>query len=270
MENKKDNTLLIILLVVIIILLSVFGFLLYLQNKDNSKVNNNQNNVAAPTNNNQNSEVNTGKQNSVTIVEYTKEKIDEKTNRIRFEGENDLSTTRDYSLAINNLKVDFGFPGTTDQSIKVNDNEIGTSFWYPEIYTIDDTTIFVTGGTDIRSTTVYLVNKNGELIKKIYNLDPNYSDMVISGAQENLVINKEGLKFKGTRGTHGPTIYSLQKSGNYSSLADIDLSKCSVFNKYAEEVMDGTYEMKYLGNSSWGELTNTGYTLLKDTDIKCN
>ena len=205
-------------------------------------------------------EVENNKDNSAAETKYTKEKIDEETNRIRFEGENDYSNFRTYSLSINGLKVDFG--KGYGEKIKVYDKEIGWSAWYPQIYTIDSATIIVTGGTDIRSTTVYIVNKNGELIKEIYSLDSNYDDMVISAADDSLTINKEGLKFKGTRGFHGPTLYSLRKTDEY-------LSDCSTFNKYANEVLRGTYEMKYLGNGTFGEIENTGYTLVKDSDIVC-
>ena len=258
MENKKDNSLLVILLVIIIILLSVFGFLLYLQNKDIAKTNNNDNNQTTNT-------------NQIVTTDYQMEKIDDLTSQIVYEYEEGKGKSVDLKINENVITIK-AYANFTDNNdgIFVNGNRIGDSFWAPTIYTLDENLIFVTGWTDIRSTHVFVVDKNGKLVKDdIQKLDSNfggdstYNGMVIGGSEEdNVIVTKDGINFKGTRITHGPRLDSQDGELLFDSAG-----KC--ISKYLNEPVYGTYEMKYLGNGSWGEITNTSYTLLKDSGL-CN
>ena len=263
MENKKDNSLLVILLVIIIILLSVFGFLLYLQNKENTKVNNNDNNVQINNTQTQNDNP------AVVTTDYQMKKIDELTSQIVYEYEEGEGKSVDLKINENvvTIKANANFTGG-DDGIFVNGNRIGDSFWAPTIYTLDENLIFVTGWTDIRSTHVFIVDKNGKLVKDdIYKLDSgfggdnSYEGMLIAD-YESAVATKDGINFKGTRITHGPRLDSRDGELLFDSAG-----KC--ISKYLNEPVYGTYEMKYLGNGSWGEITNTSYTLLKDSGL-CN
>ncbi len=265
MENKKDNSLLVILLVIIIILLSAFGFLLYLQNKDIAKTNNNDNNTNQVINNNQ-----TTNTNQIVTTDYQMKKIDDLTSRIVYEYEEGKGKSVDLKINENviTIKAYANFTGG-DDGIFVNGNRIGDSFWAPTIYTLDENLIFVTGWTDIRSTHVFVVDKNGRLVKddiqkldSSFGGDSTYAGMVIGNEEDNVTVTKDGITFKGTRLSHGPRLDAID-----GELLKDASGNC--ISKYLNEPVTGTYEMKYLGNGSWGEITNTSYTLLKDSGI-CN
>ncbi len=214
-----------------------------------------------------NSEPEIAKTSQITTENCTLTTIDELTYKVEYEKSKYL--TEDESIE-KTLKIgDHTVRVKTSSDLIVNGNKLFDLVWEPDIYMLDGNLIFVTGATDIRSTHVLIVNKEGELVKEIYNLDSDYSDMVIADANGTteagtLTINKEGFKFKGTRLTHGGAFASDYEKNDYSGEPWGE----EALKRHINEPVYGTYEIKYLGNGQFGELTNTGYTLFKKSDIK--
>ena len=243
--DKTKYKIIIITLVVLLIAAVIAGVALYLQN-------------AKLKENNATTVENTVETAEISVTNCTLKAIDGLTYKVVYD-ENDKE---EKTIVVDNNTIRFKELG----NVYVNDLMIETCSWQPDIYLLDRTLIVVTSGTDVRSVSVCIFNNEGTIEKTIYRLDSKYNDMVIGGAEEPITIDKEGLKFNGTRLTHGPCF-----AGDYDreDLTGEPWSK-KVMLEHIDEPVYGTYEMKYLGNGKFGELTNTGYTLLKDSSVMKN
>ena len=259
MENKKNNKGLITIIIILSICIGgLVGYIVYdkLNKKDESTI----------------------KETTTTttispVSSTTQKQREEVTNK---NGELQKSNIKNCnekmcSETINGLNIKY-YPQKNgmESTLIINEKEIlNDIYWLSDLYVLDETIIIITSSMDIRTTKIYLVDKLGNIQKEIYNLDTNYKEMVISDVENAIEITKEGIILKGTRITHGPSIATYYYD-NSLSMEDYYIGKCDIYNKYVDENIYGTYEIKYLGDNKFSEIKNLDYTKLKDSDIRCS
>lgn len=168
----------------------------------------------------------------------------------------------------NNNKVVFSSSNISDNEkvLKINDIDVlpkMEAWTSAEIYFVDSLIVVLTNEVKARSTYLYIFDDKADTVNKLYALDSKYPDMVI----EKVTVFDDKISIDGTRLTTGPSIYSMNPNGEV--IDSTDLSKCDVYNKYANEVVSGKYELIYIGSGKYANLTNLGYVLVKDSLIKC-
>ena len=251
MENKSNKGLIVLVIILIICVLGLLGYIVY--EKTLPKKENNNNPTTSPVTTTIKEQEETEKKGNLTtatISNCTKEICSETIGNFKIE----------YRSNINSL----------DSVLTVNKKEVLSKFISIEkMYILDETLIVITGGTDIRSTKIHFFDKLGNKQKEIHSLDNNYIEMVISDDEEDSIkITEEGLTIKGTRLTHGPSIAAYQYDQNLNP-DDYYIGNCTIYNKYKEDNIFGTYEIKYLGDNKFSDIKNISYTKLKDSNITC-
>lgn len=238
MENQKGNKGLVILLTIFVILTLVLGgFVIYdkMFSNNNSDGGNNSNSTNKNTNNNTDnkSENKTYKFEKIT-TDCTLEKGCTKTygeNTIRI----DYLEGMGYDVSINGAYAleRIGWP------IK-------------EIYVIDNIVVFEAEDR------IYALDTNGNIILVINHIDEQIATMKLN-PDKPITSNDNKIIASGTRLWHGPSI--RVNIGEYKSPCELP----------DNEVIEGTYELEYLGNKRF-QITNTSYNYLKEYEwrTECN
>lgn len=237
MENQKRNKGLVILIIIFAIsTLILGGFIIH---------------DKMFSNNNSNSGTNNNAENKSKNKTYKIEKIKVET----------LNDEEEFTIKTDELNIKFELKDTYYQ-LSINDVIISDEITWPvsEIYEVDDYLIFkVTTGNDVGLSKIFITSKKGVIIKTISwedeLLDTNYKSMNI----DTLSLENNKLIIKGSRLWHGPSIKMEDES--YKSPCELP----------DNEIIEGTYEIKYLGNKKF-KITNTNYDYLKNYEFRtlCN
>jgi uncharacterized lipoprotein YehR (DUF1307 family) len=163
--------------------------------------------------------------------------------------------------------------------VEINGNKADVPFtWYKQVFIMDDIIIFVTVGSDIRSTDIYIVDFNGNALFKTYYL--NNKGMVIDG-----YISTDGNKIimSGTRTTHGVNLVMTNTNESFSEYSDylyqdtvyeyenieykydgsqVHLFNGTVFSEASgllnkDEIIEAVFELEYLGDGKLGKIKMT-------------
>jgi hypothetical protein len=168
--------------------------------------------------------------------------------------------------------------------LKINDNKVDIPFaWFDQIFVMDDIIIITTGGTDVRSTPIYIVDFNGKTLFKTYYL--NNKGMVIDRP---ISIDGNKIIMPGTRLTHGISL--IMESGvsafylqsisdsdylyqdtvyDYKDLIYNDVNNTEVYlgspDSMSEEakllnkaeIVEADFELEYLGGGKFGKIKMT-------------
>ena len=172
--------------------------------------------------------------------------------------------------------------------LKINDNKVDMEnfLWFDQIIVMEDIIVITTGGTDIRSTPIYIFDFNGKKLFETYYL--NNKGMVI---QRPVSIEGNKIIMPGTRLTHGidlvmkspdyesseyedylyiDTVYNYENSIYQSELHievyldsfDSMSEEAKLLNK--DEIIEADFELEYLGGGKFGKIKMTeNFTTLK-------
>ena len=155
-------------------------------------------------------------------------------------------------------------------NIKINGKIVlENEMYYSNSFDIlDDIVIFTTSGSDIRSTTLYAFDSNANEILNLRYLDDNYPTMIIADMKANIYnIEDNKIKLSGTRMTHGTSLVT-----EITNTLEKSVYICENKEKYINEIIEGDYEIEYLGNKKFSDIKNIEYVKLYDTNYidECN
>lgn len=130
--------------------------------------------------------------------------------------------------------------------------------YFGPFYTLDDVIIFVYHrGTDIRSSSFMAVSSEGNVLLDVHDLDKNNVNMVIKDfyidTKDYFWINGDTIYVKGSKLTHGSDVVEGD-SGNLVSICDAK----------DNEIVNATYEFKYLGNNNFADAVMTSPVTVKE------
>ena len=161
------------------------------------------------------------------------------------------------SLEYNGETVTFEFEEASDFDYIVKINGKATdlrAIWVISIQIIDNTVIIATGGTDIKSTTLYALDMNGKILLEVFKLEDN--GMRISDEYSVYeIIDGDTFLLRGSRTFHGHSLLT----GDGIAWNDEDPAFWSSFSD--DEVVEANYEMQYLGNGQFGPIVCTEVTM---------
>ncbi len=246
MEDVKKDKKNLLIIILIIIILTLIAYIVFISVNKKETTNDYQNNI----NNNDNLK-------EEKPVTYDRSALD-------FSGcdfEVNDTCTRTYKDIEVNIYI--GSYGT--KNVKINDKDVVKNVFYTsDIFDImDDVIIFTIGHTDIRSTTIYAFDKNGnELLKLFDNIDNKYPSMRVNDLKGKDFYNIKGNKitFGGSRVHHFETLV-------LSDNEEIHICEDQNNEKYKDEIAEGEYEIEYLGNNKFSKIKNTKYTSVKDSEF---
>ena len=244
-NNQKSNKILLIVVIIIlsIIIIGLVGYILFV----NSSKENNESKINSSETN-----ANDTKQ-SITYDRGTLDFSDCNTETLDFS--ECTKTYKDFEVEIRSSKEIQGF-----KTITINGKVVAetTPFVFEKFEIIDNIIVFATQGTDVGSDTIYAYNKNGNQVLKLFNyIDDKYETMRIS---EGFTISDDKIIFSTTR-LNGDCSLILSYDP-YKSINSQELTE------HENEVVEGKYEVKYLGDSKFSSVQNISYTKLKDS-TKC-
>ena len=131
-----------------------------------------------------------------------------------------------------------------------------------DIYVMKDIIIIPIYSTDVRGNKLYIIDKNGNILKEVNNnLDGTANGMGIAAGENSITFNSNKIIIKGTRLSHGPSLIYGDKyidplCNNDKTLKENDISD--------DLVVEATYEIEYLGNNKLSDIKmadGTGKTL---------
>ncbi len=149
------------------------------------------------------------------------------------------------------VKIDYE-DNDTWKTLKINDKEVASGFNISNIESLDDVIFFSVSGTDIRTTTIYGYTTKGDSILTLYDLDVNYTDMVVLEAP--FIIENKILKVSGSRLNHGLEL------NNGTKICDEESLKLNGLTK--DEIIEAMYEVEYLGKGKFSPLKMTSSTTI--------
>ena len=181
------------------------------------------------------------------------------TEKIKFETVADETLDR-YVLKINGQTADIDF------------------LWFDQIIVTADIAIITNGGTDIRSTHLYIFDLTGNTLLKIYYLN-NKGMVISSGSVVSIVGNK--IILSGTRFTHGINLVMKNDFDVFPEYSDYiyqdiiynyenikydykdtevyihDSNAETVEKLNKDEIVEANFELEYLGGGKFGKIRMT-------------
>ncbi len=153
--------------------------------------------------------------------------------------------------------------GMSTYTIKINNKEaLSDVLYYSNKFDIldDNVVVFDTTLTDVRSTTLYAYDDNGNQILNVKSLDTDYPTMVLDEIEYSINHKIENNKIivNGTRLSNGSSLVVDDNSEN--------IDTCANKEKYYNEVVEGTYEIEYIGDKEFSKIKNTSYKTLGETN----
>lgn len=238
-NDKSKNIIIAILIIMIIALAGVHVYDKFIVKKESEK------SATSTTDNNQQTNV---------IDAKTEEKLLYSAVKVNFNS-NDTAT-----INLGNNQVTLSNKMNDDQGqFKFNSKllfETSMTKMVDEVYTFNDILLVVTSGTDIRSSVLYIYDKNGNKLKEVYELDSVDKGMVITQLEsenENeikyLSFNNNKIIMNGWRINNGNTIVVNGKDVNYC-----DKNALNKNNVTGDYVIEARYELEYLGNNTFSQL----------------
>ena len=105
--------------------------------------------------------------------------------------------------------------------------------------------------TDVRGTELYIFDKNGNILKKVYEFDENTKGMGIAVAMANtFTFDNNKILIKASRYTHGPSVIYGDKTvefcNNDNGLKENEISD--------DLIVEATYEIDYLSNNKLSDI----------------
>ena len=205
-KPKKKFNLLLIIIILLVVIAAVVGILFFLP-KDKP---NNQNN----------NEVNETKK-EVNTYEYDIKDVQD---------EFSIQINEKYKLKAEIINEDISYLYINDKFVSDHLN------YYPiKLFMVDDNIIYISGGTDIRSESVYIVNNSN--VNVIYELD-NINGMV----PNNITVKNDSIVIEGSRLSHGPSI--IYGSSDISTLL-YDNTTWAQYGITEDTIIEATYIYKF-------------------------
>lgn len=145
---------------------------------------------------------------------------------------------------------------------KVTEFDISGFDGIDEIYIIDDSIVLSTDvGSDIRGDFTYIYILKNKKLSTIYSLDSKYPAMVMKEFPD--FVNGKIIFYGAVLG-QGPSILNNLYDEEVYICDKEDMSK---HNYDGDTVVEGIYEIEYLGNNKFSEITRLKEFTLNDTNL---
>lgn len=158
----------------------------------------------------------------------------------------------------------------TDFDIMINNKKITTSdYVLPQVGVVDDIIIFITKNVENRTTKLYAVSKDTEVLLDLYTLSEDENGMVIMNDATSIVFNSVTVVLVGSRVSNE----SLILDNNFGANIGYNICNVDIMNEQKitdEYTVNANYSFTYLGNHEFSKLEQISSETLSEYKVAKN